>query len=460
MTASPGPVEIFFPFFQKDLIEIFRFFKDSQFCHDLRIQKVIFKRVVFQHQYIFGRYSWEAVHIFQVPFFVVFTQGADQLFMVFPVSVPDHEKLILQVHLVHVFEICIGLNIGAAVGSDNGHPGQTAVFVVDLGIILFQEKGKTAFILFSLDDKYEIHTQKISCRVAQIFQHPGEIRLFPDGGKSLFIQKDLTDLPAVKGRQQIGRVGGKDYLAFFGKPVQDLAGGFLKLGMEKDFRILHKENGGEPAVVFHIGFQKRQKVNAPHSLSQLSYRGRLLLIFLADISLYLEKLSGVGGKIIGDFSVITAVFSEILIYFIREIFQIHMIQLIFQELFCLKSIQLFRRFPVQKTDTGKTVGTLFHRVEKAAVHPHLVQQIVLCKRQEIALDFFQIPFAVQKIDRGKNLGNVPVIFMKAIMIPDAAVLVGNIGKSQLVILKRGKFLAEIPVPGIPSFIGADLFGMK
>ena len=255
-------------------------------------------------------------------------------------------------------------------------------------------------------------------------------------------------------------MGGKDYLAFFGKPVQDLAGGFLKLGMEKDFRILHKENGGEPAVVFHIGFQKRQKVNAPHSLSQLSYRGRLFLIFLADISLYLEKLSGVGGKIIGDFSVITAVFSEILIYFVREIFQIHMIQLIFQELFCLKSIQLFRCLPVQKADTGKTVGTLFHRAEKAAVHPHLVQQIVLCKRQEIALDFFQIPFAVQKIDRGKNLGNVPVIFMKAIMIPDAAVLVGNIGKSQLVILKRGKFLAEIPVPGIPSFIGADLFGMK
>ena len=31
MTASPGPVEIFFPFFQKDLIEIFRAFEDSQF---------------------------------------------------------------------------------------------------------------------------------------------------------------------------------------------------------------------------------------------------------------------------------------------------------------------------------------------------------------------------------------------------------------------------------------------
>ena len=167
-----------------------------------------------------------------------------------------------------------------------------------------------------------------------------------------------------------------------------------------------------------------------------------------------------GSKIVGDLSVITAVFSEILIYFIREIFQIHMIQLIFQELFCLKSIQLFRRFPVQKTDTGKTVGTLFHRVEKAAVHPHLVQQIILSKRQEIALDFFQISFAVQKIDRGKNLRNIAVIFMKAIVIPDAAVLIGNIGKSQLIFLKGGKPLTEIPVPGIPSFIGADLFGMK
>ena len=50
--------------------------------------------------------------------------------------------------------------------------------------------------------------------------------------------------------------------------------------------------------------------------------------------------------------------------------------------------------------------------------------------------------------------------MKAIVIPDAAVLVGNIGKSQLVILKRGKFLAEIPVPGIPSFVGADLFCLE
>ena len=89
--------------------------------------------------------------------------------MVFPVSVPDHEKLILQVHLVHVFEICVGLDIGAAVGGDNGYPGQTAAFVVNLGIILFQEKGKAAFVLFSLYDKYEIHPQKISCRVAQIF---------------------------------------------------------------------------------------------------------------------------------------------------------------------------------------------------------------------------------------------------------------------------------------------------
>src|SRR5699024_7277496 len=47
--------------------------------------------------------------------------------------------------------------------------------------------------------------------------------------------------------------------------------------------------------------------------------------------------------------------------------------------------------------------------------------------------------------------------MKSVVIPDAAVLIGNIGKSQLIILKRGKFLAEIPVPGIPSFVGADLF---
>ena len=158
-------------------------------------------------------------------------------------------------------------------------------------------------------------------------------------------------------------MGGKDHLAFFRQPVQDLAGGFLKLRMEKDFRILHKEQGRKPVFLFHISFQKGQKVNAPHSLSQLGYRERIFLIFLPDIALDLKKFSGVGGKVIGDLSVITAVFPEILIYFIREVFQIHMIQLVFQELFCFKSIQLFRGFPVQKTDTGKTVGAFFHRIK-------------------------------------------------------------------------------------------------
>ena len=153
--------------------------------------------------------------------------------MVFPVSVPDHEKLILQVHLVHVFEICIGFDIGAAVGGDNGYPGQTAAFVVNLGIILFQEKRGRRLL---------------SCFPSTIIRNPPPEDLlqsspdllilekglfFPGRWAGLFIQDDLPDLPAVKGRQQIGRVGGKDYLAFLESRVQDLAGGFLKLGWRK-----------------------------------------------------------------------------------------------------------------------------------------------------------------------------------------------------------------------------------
>ena len=109
-----------------------------------------------------------------------------------------------------------------------------------------------------------------------------------------------------------------------------------------------------------------------------------------------------------------------------------MIQFIFQKLFCFEGVQLFRGFPVQKANTGKTVGTFFHWVEKAAVQTHLIQQIIFGKGQEIVLDLFQIPFTVQKIDRGKKLGNVAVVFMKTVMVPDTAILIGNIGKSQLI----------------------------
>ena len=35
-----------------------------------------------------------------------------------------------------------------------------------------------------------------------------------------------------------------------------LADGFLKLWMEKNFRIFHKEQGGKPVFLFHISFQK------------------------------------------------------------------------------------------------------------------------------------------------------------------------------------------------------------
>ena len=103
------------------------------------------------------------------------------------------------------------------------------------------------------------------------------------------------------------------------------------------------------------------------------------------------------------------------------------------------------------------MGTFFHWVEKAAVHTHLIQQIIFGKGQEIVLDLFQIPFTVQKIDRGKKLGNVAVVFMKTVMVPDTAILIGNIGKGQHILLDRGKFLTEIPIPGVPPFIGADFF---
>ena len=49
-------------------------------------------------------------------------QLGGQFLRVLAVAVPYHEKLILEIYLVHVFQIGVSLDIGAAVGSQYGDP--------------------------------------------------------------------------------------------------------------------------------------------------------------------------------------------------------------------------------------------------------------------------------------------------------------------------------------------------
>ncbi len=172
-------IEIGFPFFQEDSVKIFFLFQHADLNHDSGVEKIVLKRIVFEDQHIFRGDSREMVHILQIPGLIVAAELCSQLCPVFAVSVAYHEELVTEIDLVHIFQVGICLDVGAAIGGDDGDSGQSAVRGGRLRVIFPEKQGESAFILFAFhnEDKADIH--KVAGIETQIIQYPVHISPLP-----------------------------------------------------------------------------------------------------------------------------------------------------------------------------------------------------------------------------------------------------------------------------------------
>ncbi len=316
--AAGDPVQVLLPFVKEDTVKIPGIFEYTDFGHDIWIQEIIFKGIIFQHQYVLPGDSGQPVRVLQIPVLIIPAEGGGELFPVFAVPVPDHQKTFPKVRLIDIFEIGVGFDVGTAIGGNDGDPGELSLLVIDLRIIFLEQKGKPAFVLLAFHNKNKAYVHQISCVEAQVVQNGGEIGVFPDGGPPVLPQNHLADLPAVKLEQQIGGMSAEDHLAFLGDPVKDLAGFFLQAGVEEDLRILHEDQSGDPSLVLHIGFQKGQKINAAHPFGQPGDRGGTGVLLGLYGGPYLKDAVCIAGEFIADVSFHAAVPVEVFIYFMGK----------------------------------------------------------------------------------------------------------------------------------------------
>ena len=135
---------------------------------------------------------------------------------IFAVAIPDHQEIILQINLVDIFQVGVSLDIGAAVGGDDGHTGRFSFIIVYLGVIFVQQQRQAAFVLAAFDNKNKIYIHQVVGAVSQVIENHADIGMFTDSGIAIFIQNHLTNLTAVEIRQQIWGMSGKNHLIFAG----------------------------------------------------------------------------------------------------------------------------------------------------------------------------------------------------------------------------------------------------
>ena len=161
--STGKPMQIFVPFFVKHVIKSIRAWNNAEFCHNIWIEKVIFKGVIFQDQDIFLCNPWQMVDITAIPFIIIAAELTLQHIRVFAVTITNHQEAVFQINLVDVFQIGIGLDIGAAVGGDDGYTGRFAFIIVYFGVIFSQQQRKSAFVLAAFDNKYKIDIHHWRC---------------------------------------------------------------------------------------------------------------------------------------------------------------------------------------------------------------------------------------------------------------------------------------------------------
>ncbi len=85
------------------------------------------------------------VDITDIPFIIIAGRAdASKISRVFAVTITDHQEAVFQINLVDVFQIGIGLDIGAAAGGDDGHTGLAFIIVYISGVIFSQQQRQSA----------------------------------------------------------------------------------------------------------------------------------------------------------------------------------------------------------------------------------------------------------------------------------------------------------------------------
>ena len=429
LLATPQTVEIFVPFFKKNLIKLIFAVQHADPGHYLRVKEIIFKRIVLQDQYIFLRHPRQPVNVFCIALLIITAELTLQFPAVLPVAVPDHQEIIPDIDLVHVLQVRVSLDIRAAVGRDDGDPRKISILVIRLAIVFPDQQGQPALVLFALHDKHEIHIHQVIGGIAQIIQHRADIRPLLHVGHSLVIQINLPDLPAVKIGQQVRGMGGKEHLVLPRQPVQDIPGYFLEFRMKEDLRIFHHNDIRVLHAVLFVRFQQGKHIDAAHALSHALCRSDLLVSGLTDARRHRQRLLDIQIHCVHDL-IAPAVSPEDIIHLPRKCIQVQVVKLIFQKLRRFKRIQLFRRLLVDQADAGKAAIAFLCHVKHTAAGPHLLQQIVLLHQKERILESLQIPLRIHKINMREDLRDTGIIFLMSVAVPDASFPVGRKIKRQ------------------------------
>ena len=228
--------------------------------------------------------------------------------------------------------------------------------------------------------------------------------------------------------------------------------------MKKNFRILHNDQIRRIIHCFLTGFQKRQHINASHSLSKRINGLIFFLLFIINLCGNRKHLFNIPVHGIKNL-LFPSVFPKPLIHPSGKIIQIQLIKLIIQKPCRLKSIQLPGCFLVEISNAGKAVGAGFCPVKYTAVGTHLFQQIILLQKQKIFLKKIQLSLGIYIVNTGKKPGDTGIIFLITVTVPDSSLSVCHKFKGQNPILIRGQLPTKILIPGsiIPVWTDHALF---
>lgn len=103
MAAAGKAVQVFLPLVKQYLPEGVFAFHNTEPCHNLRIQEIILKGVIFQDQDVAAADLGKFICILQIPFVIVAAELGGKHLRVLAVTVADHQKLVAQIYLIHVF---------------------------------------------------------------------------------------------------------------------------------------------------------------------------------------------------------------------------------------------------------------------------------------------------------------------------------------------------------------------
>ena len=166
-------------------------------------------------------------------------------------------------------------------------------------------------------------------------------------------------------------------------------------------------------------------------------------------------------QFITDFFLPSAVSPKNPVHSSGKSIQVHLIKLVFQKLFRLKSIHLIGTLPFNQPHTGKTVAAWLSAVKHTAAGPHPFQEIVLLKHQDRLLYLSDVSLTVQIEYLRKELTDIPVIFMHPVKIPDVPIRARLECKTQTPVFPGRQLVSKIRQPLFIPFISAhDFSGMK